>query len=321
MDDACYDSVDNVIVAVRGGRAYKCNPTTGAILLQTGTIALPDFSQLANGPATCCWDPVTAKVFCAAWNVGHYNKATETSVRSFWKIEPVSLAISNTYDFNTVFSGGTGIPSNQSALENGIAVMRAYNTKIYGVGWGVSAFNPAFSIFRFNPGSPTTSEFVQSGYQEYPSFCYGVVGGTNDVVFYNMQDANRIGWYDFTAASFGSNAIDGTKEKLAIEYAVTQNRLFCTDEFQLIYVYDNAGTYITTIDTGDSSFNGVNIAQNPYTEKIYVAGGASNSVAVINPATNALTMKTGFDLPWRFVFTPTKTFCVQQGAIGLKEVV
>lgn len=319
MDAACYDSVDNLIIGVRGGRVFQCDASSGAVLNQS------DYQQLGLGAATIVYDSGINRCYAACWNVGHYNVANFSSTRNFYKIIPNTLAVDGApISFETTFATTIGA----GALLAGIASMKNVSGVIYGLAWN-STINPQLCAIRFQASNLTIKTLASFGsIYGYPSFAYANVGG-NDRVYIACPDADNVQWWDFTASTSGSGGFDAGLGYVAIEFGGTY--LFVTRELQFIDVYDVTGAFQSalnlgniasgTINTGRSAFNGVNIRRNPYTGLIYVAGGADDSVFTIDPTLGVLSaVKLGFDLPFDFVFTPTKTFAVQQGSVPLKEV-
>lgn len=261
-----------------------------------------------------CWDSATNKCFAAAWNIGHYNVANFSGTRNIYRIIPNPLAVDVVQGFEALFS----VPIGYANLSAGVGALKAINGSIWGLGWN-GALHPTAAVFKFSP-TFTGPVFHQMADASYPSFAYAKIGGTNDNIFIASPDADDIEWWDFTANSFNQNAFDTTKGYMAIEYAPVQQMLYVTRELQFIDIYNTSGVFQSTVNTGRSGFNGVNIQLNPNDGLLYVAGGADNTVIVIDPSTNAVTIKTGYDLPWNFVFTPSAKFAVQQGATGLKLI-
>ena len=91
-----------------------------------------------------------------------------------------------------------------------------------------------------------------------------------------------------------------------------------------IYRCSTTPAEFSRFNLGRTDFNGIHLRRcpiGPNTGKLYAAGFSDNTVAVISPGVDSFVIRTGFDLPWDFVFTPSKVWCVQQGTVGLKEVV
>lgn len=311
MDSACYDSVNGNIIGVRGGRAYQCNATTGAV---NASPAPFDYQQLAFGQATVVF--ANNLCYAACMSTPHYDVAAFGTNRNFYRLNTLTLQPAQTFNFKTNF----GLPLNNAALESGLMVMRPFGTGIFAMGFK-SAVNPSLNLFNFSAIDPTTYSLVDIGFYGYPSFGIGVVGGET-FTFWARQDANTIASYGWGGTGFNENVADAGRGYYATEYAPVQNRVYVTREFQFIDVYDNATApnFILTIDTTRSTFNGVNIKFNSVDGLLYIAGGADNTVIVLNPAGNSFVVKTGFDLPFDFVFTPSKKFAVQLGSTPLKEI-
>lgn len=314
MDSACYDSTDQFILSVRGGRVFKCDATTGAVLSQL------DYSGLAPSGGQIVYDAGIGKCYASAWNIGHYDQAAFSSVRNLYRIVPGNLpSVPPTVDLVTPVANIFGAFAGSTALESGIAYMKNVSGEVYGVGWRQVA-GVRWSGFRFAANNLASFNFVNLGAGEfaYPSFAYGKVGGTNDVIFWTAPDQATVNSWDFTASASNASVVDATKGFLSLEFA--NNKLFVGEELQFIDIYNASLVYQSTVNTARVAFNPVNMRLNSNDNLLYIAGGADNTVIVLNPADNSFTVKTGFDLPWDFVFTPTKKFCVQQGTIGLKEI-
>ncbi len=315
MDDAafCSAAVGTPIIGVRGGQMYKCDPITGDVTSQA------DYSPLAFGRATCCYDAGTNRVFATSFNIGHFDSTNFSSAKNIYRINPTVTPPA--VDLIIPFAATFGATLNYAAAESGMARLKSSGGNIYGYGW-TGAIHPTLTVLRFQASAPGTfSTQQQSLIGSYPSFAQGVIGG-DDTMIWADQDACNIESWGFTSSTGSGVGLDNTRNRIAIEYDGVSGHLFVTAEFQFIYVYSLAGALITTIDTGRSTFNGVDILRNPNNGLIYVAGGSDNTVVIINPATNLIVgeVLAGYDHPCGFVFTTTTKFAVQQGAVPLKAV-
>lgn len=329
MDSACYASSDNLIIGVRGGRVYKANPITGEILSQS------DFAPVAFGASSIIYDSGVNRCFATAWNTNSHDFPNFRSTRTLYRITPSAVGCSTlgccndlTLNIQTLFTG-VGLPGFINGAESGIANMRALSGQIYGVGWS-GAINVEFSIFKFQANAPATNAFEPFSVDNNPQMCVADIGG-HDRVYVMDGSSGSVDYWDFFDSSFNTSAPDTSRGYNAIEYAVSTGVLYVCREYQFIDIYTtgvdgggNSPVYSgTTLDTGRSTFNGVNIRYNSFDGLLYVAGGADNTVIVINPAGPSIVPpnpRTGFDLPVDFVFTLTKKFAVQAGPVPLKEI-
>ncbi len=285
-------------------------------MIQTGTNTLPDFQQFALSPSSVVYDQGTNRCFAVCWNTASFDTSVSLGIRQITRIIPSSLAVDLTLDVTTMF--GTGFQL-YVFMQTGPGVLKTDGAgQIYGM--GSLDFQGTATLWRFQANNPLGSnEFHKFG-SEYLSFALATIAG-DQRLYYNAIAAQDVEWWNFTSSANSNGPLDAAHNRLAIEYAPTQGNFYMTEEFQFIDVYDNGGNFLLQINTGRTAFNGVNIQRNPHTDLLYVAGGADGSVIVLNPAGNTFTVKLGFDLPYNFVFTPTKTFAVQAGSVGLKEVV
>lgn len=309
MDSACYDSTNNLIIAVRGGRVYSCSPVTGAITAQS------DYSPLALSGASVVWDSGTNRCFAVAWNIGHNTGLNfEYPARNIYRIVPTTLVVDQTTPITSTFGLNLGY-----AIEYGLSHLVSSGGWIYGVGWSFPFGTFSSLVLRFSAANPAVNSVVTGIGPSYPYFAYVLSGGTNDRIYWNTQ-GTYVSYRDFTLSAGANGPGDSLRNRMAVDYAPSVNLLFFTDEYQYVYAYSLTGTFSATIDTGRATFNGVNIRYNPNDGLLYIAGGTDNTVVVLNPTTSTFVVKAGFDLPWDFVFTPTRSFCVQQGAVGLKQI-
>lgn len=318
MDSACYDSTDNIIIGVRGGRLFKCSATDGSVILQTGSALLPDYTQLSLGAACVCWDSGTNRCFATSWNQSRVDFVNFRKTQSIYRIVPSTLVIEASQDVDTLFNGTAfGIPGALTWIEAGIVNIRADGGNLYALAYFGNT-KPDLYFLRVSAtawGSPAAYNI--GGSTSSFSFAKGTRSGDDIVLAALPSIGNWLGYNWTTAAGLG-NA--GSYDVNCVEYDPGMDRVYAPEEFQFINVFTAAGVYSSTVNTGRSTFNGVNIRRNSNDGLLYIAGGNDNTVCVLNPVTNAFTIKTGFDLPWDFVFTPTKKFAVQQGSTPLKEV-
>lgn len=315
MDSAIYDSTDNIIIGVRGSRVYKCDPATGAVISQS------DYAPLGFGPANIVWDQGTNKCFASAWNTSHWDPANfGSALRYLYRIVPTTLTVDLISELVSTF----GLPNTVGPVFQGIVSMKNIGGTIFAIcpGYGaVTSDNVApLKFLASNLATHTAVNPGIAGTNDYPSMAYGNIGGHDVIFWYSMENTNSFQKYDFTSSAFSNIAQVDSNPRLALEYDSATGKLFITREFQFVDVFTTAGALSSTINTARANFNGVQIQRNPNDGLIYAAGGGDNTVAVITPATNAVTIKTGFDLPVNFVFTPAKKFAVQAGSSPLKEI-
>lgn len=331
MDQAVFDSTDNLIIGVRGGRVFKCNATTGAV------ISSADYSPLAFGPSSIVWDSGLNRCFSTSWNIGHYNfdNTKDIAVRNIYRIVPTTLAVDIVKDIYSMFTPGDGamMPPLLPGPACGFSAMRTSGGNIYATGWdGGAATGPEEVFFQISPDLTTVKNFIRMGSNAGSSFSPNNSMAVTGTRVFGVEVADAIYWWldfsDLTYATFGlSDNLANLQGMIALEYAPIQNKIFVTDEFQFVYVFNplfdplTPDPLLATINTGRSLFNGVSIRYNTNDQHLYIAGGADNVVIVMNPANNTFVVKTGFDLPCDFVFTPAHKFAVQHGSTPLKEIV
>ena len=338
MDSACYNSSDGFIYAVRGGRVFKINATSGAILAQS------DYDLRLRPGASIAYASVNNTLWAGGWNDPTSNQALGNAIpsayyfspRRMYKIAPSTLTVLQALDLDSNFPSGATPNAWDSAQQPlaGVQELKAVGSVIYGVFLGFQS-TPSATPIVFDPSNTASYTLGFSG---------GVAGQfavqpgnfvwAPDVTFPRIVKVNMTtGAYvnELDTWSGGSPATVHDFYPLAVEYSDETGDLFCTSQSVgapgdggFIYRLSVGLFEVAQLNTGRTNFAGVHLRRcpvGPNTGLLYGAGFGDNTVVVVNPTTNGMTVKTGFDLPYDFVFTPSKVWCVQQGTVALKEVV
>lgn len=113
--------------------------------------------------------------------------------------------------------------------------------------------------------------------------------------------------------------IDTTPHRpVGCEYAAGKVYAVCGDS-ELLRM-DNFGAGTFTVFTMGAGKKPIRLRYNAYDGLLYIPCPYSDTVMVFNPATEAITVVSGFASPIDVVFTPTKAWAVQSSSTGLREV-
>lgn len=317
-DDAVYSSAKDLIYAVRGPFAYMLDPTTGAQILRW------TFNPYAAcGLSQIDYDDTNGFPVAITWNDEQYVLDALTGAlcdKYFFYLDPDTLHVLSSPRFDQAL---VTIRNQYSKKAYGAHRIICDGGFGYGVGWIVNATatRPGPYKFRINPvGAAGIGGFVEfGGYSD----CARDKTGGRDYLWVTFQASNGLFSYNCAAYAMTLDAatVDHTKMFYAVAVDSITGFVYVTDVLRYVYKFDTNGNFVSTIDTGRAAFNGLRIQYNATDGKLYAAGAGDNTVAVIDPASaDAVTIKTGFDFPIDFVFTPTKSFAVQQGPQGLKEI-
>ncbi len=322
MDSATYDSTLQKIIASRGTRVYRCDANTGAVE------ATSDCPELGLGGSCVVYDSGLNQTFISAWNTAHYDVSLPGSVRNFYRVTTNPLAVGSPIPFGSTF--GLDAFALTASPAAGIMAMKNVGGQIYALGW--SSRNAEAYFLQFSAAVVGLNFNAAVGDYSYPSIAFAVVAGKR-TSFCTGPGGNEVISWNWDDSTGNNSTPDNTRGYVCLEYAV--NRIYVAREFQFIDIYDTALNYVATIDTMRTNFQATNMLLNPTDGLLYVAGGVDNTVLCVNP-NGGIPQTQGayppiagkfafspavFDLPWNLVFTTTKKFAVQQGAVGLNAFV
>jgi hypothetical protein len=182
---------------------------------------------------------------------------------------------------------------------------------------------------------------------------YGNAFQTEPITQRVLQQPGSQQWYTNTAGSPHATTsgnfdaygvcvfLPPASSQPALNFFFYYSILYITTRDGKVYYYATNTPYLATFDawnpitlpTSTVTPVAYHIRYNPFNGKIYVPDVAGNQVTVIAPnwaivpsqnytltVTNPITATyTGFDSPIDVVFTPSGSFAVQQGLVGLKQ--
>lgn len=343
MDAACYNTTDGAIYAVRGGRVFKIDAATGNI------VTSKDYNPRLLSGASIAYASANNTLWAGGWNDQTSNQTVGNAIpsssyfcpRSLHKIDPTSLNVIQNFDLDSFFPSAL-IPNlwdSKQYIQAGIRDMRSVGNRIFASidaadGGFVNVSNFQLMVDPTNVATYTLNN--QGATAGQPAVISQNEVWVPDTSFPGIQQVDTSG--SFTpAGSFLSTWNGGpapstanTWFPIAVEWSPEAGALFTTSQDvgspgdgSWIYRCSTAPAEVLRFNIGRTAFNGIRLRRcpiGPNVGKLYAAGFGDNTVCVITP-TNAFTIKTGFDLPIDFVFTPSKVWAVQQGSIPLKEVV
>ena len=348
MDAACFDNNDGFIYAVRGGRIFRANATTGVIVGQS------DYNNRLRSGASVCYDSGTDTLWAGGWNDPSSQRAVGNiiptssyfSPRSLSKITPATLAVAQEYDLDTIFPALSILDSSQQ-FPSGVVELRSVGAFVLAniVANDGGFFNMICYQIRFDPSNiatfTTNNGAINCGQIAYvgPTIWVPDVS-TPQIQEVDISADNTLGNTLATWAASGPPKTTETFFPIAVEYSPDSAKLYMTSQDvavpgngQFIYTSTTVPVERAKIDLGRAGFQGVHIRRcptGPATGLLFATGYGDNTVAVINPtagvilgvaANDGFIIKTGFDLPDEIVFTNAKVWAVQQGTVPFKEVV
>lgn len=312
LDSAVYEPGRDQIFGVRSGYVHQFNADTGA-LEQSARYFAP-----AYGDAHITYEPITDRLYVTHWfNYSNQSKFPVWQEKFIHRILPETLGVETFYQFDSSFFAGNG------EFREGPRQVFAAQGKIYGIfhrGAGFTSY-----VYEFDPG---TGLFNNASNENTGGYIRG------DVVYDSVTDSfwvlNETGATNYDRATMApTTSINLPANNIPKGFAYRDPYMyFVMAEFGTVLpqevkkkrVDDTGPT--TTIDMGIATMIPFNIKYNPVTDRLYVPTTLDNTVVVIDPNTDTVeSVKAGFDSPWDIVMTPTKTFAVQHGPEGLKEIV
>lgn len=326
LDNCIYEPVSGKIFASYGNYLYSyyANGIKETQVKYAGIVRPPTCIAVLNG-----------KVYVNAWHCpsGQQEHLTMGSnfpvephpYKGLWQINPVSLAIENHVDVNSVINHLDSYPN----WENGALSIVGANNQIYGVwtsGGGATAATTFHWLFRVDPLNIATWESLGSlsergGRRE-------VIGIGDSKVFFSSIWFNNMYWADWNnigGATFGDTSV-APHTPVGCVYSTVTSKVYvvCGDEIMLRL--DDWPTDTHThclLGAVKSDVTPTVIRENPYNGLLYIPCQEQDGVIVWSPATETGIWKNNsgaMSNPIDVCFTPTKTFVAQTVRQGLVEL-
>lgn len=324
IESAIFSSANNAIYGVRGQWVYKFNATTGKkeaeAVIGNDILGLSSICE-HNGTiyVSACWVQTSyPEIFPAPlpWRANH----------DIFTINPTTLAATNTDIWKTKQSSFDG--ETNSAFYGPIQIVSS-STLL----WGIIADGGGMNPFYVDPSAPlglkqrSVGNWTQAAGPAAGEIIYDSVNG---VAIYAKASDQIIDCYD-TSGGFPPTSIGGMDGTFNLNpnglcYCPSNDNIYAVDGTSILIsasvsdMLSIGGTNVP-VNTGEATANPRRIKYCPIDGMIYVPGWFSNSVIVINPATNTVVAtKTGFNLPIDCVFTGSRKFAVQNSSVGLREI-
>jgi len=310
LNNAVYEPGRGIIYAVRGGRIFSINATTGALLAYS-TFAVPDFDD-----AYVTYSPATDSLYASIWmNFPNTNNGDGKGGKFLYQINPDTLSVVNTYDIAAdQFSTSDG-----RSFSAGPRQLISIGNFIFGLFY-TEPTTLACYPFRFTPASGTF--LVNNSISVQDLFRTDLAYDSVNFKLWLPSAFGAVHGYAVSNLADSGVTLSLTLRGYGICYRPANSHAYVTMGNGVIRhrKTDNAAPTVQ-IDVGRPAATPYNIRYNSVDDRIYLPTWADNTVVVINPADDSFVVKTGFDAPFDVVFTPTKAFAVQHGNQGLKEIV
>jgi len=319
FDAAVFDAVNDQIIAVRGGYVFQCDKTTG----QIGNSAR--FAYPAGFGPSCLMlsGGVLYVGFCAEpmpGVVGTDPLLTLTWSKGIFLLNPATLATTDFIDLVDEL-GDDPHPS----FAYGPFKLGVLGGFIYCLS---RQFTDTCYFLVIDPGTNSVLGSQNFG-ESWGDFAADAGRGKLWVL---QQGGDRVDTFLWDGAAIDSGDIIVPSDVghstgrigMGIEYVPGADKLYIVQRTKTLIKADPANpanANVTTIDLVDANFSPLHARYNAVDELLYIPGGKSNSVAVLDPTDDSFDVVTGFDSPLDVVFTDAKAFAVQSGLVGLKEIV
>lgn len=322
FDAAVYVPSVAKIFATMGPYVCKCNSTTGAIE-STARVSSP-----LEGPCGITYHAATGFVYVSGWNgsSGIYYTLQRLE-RDIFPVNPTTMAVGVGLGIYALCGDAISADTSQGPMElksnGGSYIYFTWLAEGSGTGTFMKRVNPA------NLGGFAGYELL--GYGDSPNawIQFGLRVAANDTIYYMLASAHRVAFDELVGVDSGTlnyTADSATVLPTAVEYCNADTNTYCVGgNANLLKITSYGPDAYSVIDMsavfGASNPTPVHIRYNSVDGKLYIPCPASNQVLIYEPIGATWEVKTGFDSPFDAVFTPTKSFAVQKGPVGLMEIV
>ncbi len=312
------------IWGVRGPYVFKINSTTGALIIKAKT------DHEMNGPTCIAYDSVSDRLKIMGWNKCFPgitdNEAGPNSFFTYftlYTVNPSTLVV----DSSVMLSNTLGVGVGQTGTQTGTVSLKYMGAGAqYGL-WGIYRTDDYSALFRHVAGTAYTKKFSDDA-------CFGNIlndftwdgidslywsnSQTQEVMVFSMADNNPT-WTAFDTFNLWTGA--GSSIPFGVEVAPSTGDIYVGTQLGTVVrlAYAAGFSLISTCNTGVLGTI-YKIRYNPFDGLLYCSIFGQDTVAVVNPASNTLSgvVHTGYDSPWDFVFSSTKTWVIQGGNLGVK---
>lgn len=316
LEYAVYVGDTDKIYGMMGPYVVQFNATTGA------PESWERVSSPAQGPCGICYHAPTGKLYASVWlgHSGTWYTATRPE-RDIFPIDPATLAVGG--GLGVYGRGGSAFGSEGQGPE----FMLSDGTQYIYYAWHWYAGGTF--IGRVDPSAPASwaSDFdYGDDDMDFIQFCFD---GT--LLHFPRQSYNRVAYVNPATLAEDHLHIAAPDRSILMPLSVEWCALarytapyVVSASKWLMRVNDYATSDYTKWDISsvtDAAPRPQRIRYCPLDEKLYLASPSTDCITIFDPVTEAVTaVKTGFDAPHDLVFTNTKIWAVQRGAVGLKEV-
>lgn len=304
--------------AFGGGYVTKFSGTTGA------KISAARFSDRSFSGSCIAYESVSDRLVVGTWNEFGPWKGTAANVpgKGLWNINPSTMAVVPSGHFGQIPISVLDLTDTADGVwalvsTGGLVYMLVKSTNVTGT--TLASFNPSTNSFVAADGA-TYGSLEVPGALAVNSNGLVLISYVNEMTVWNLP--TPIANTPIFDVTYGVGIIPAGTPGLS---------RIATDGTGHVYAVDQSADVIKTaadltgaarLSVGDATARYFGIAYNSVDGFVYLANPTTNTVAIWNTSTDTLVaIKTGFDTPIGFCFTPNKKWAVQQGAVGLKEII
>ena len=318
LDAAIYEPATGKIFGVRGQWLFQFNATTGHY---EQSLRFCDDSASPTSLTV-----ISGTLYIATWNIPNvdFHTSHPSPPGDIYIVNALTFAITGQFNFQTVLGAGWSMYGFRSINTNGTRLMFA----------GFNQADPLVqTVFSVNPSN-------------IPGYTYANSGGwINDSAYDSVND---LFWAPDTRYplfyAFNNDVSNWSWDTglihtpTGVTHNVAQAKVYCVcgnryllraTALDALPMAWGPKFVVTNLDTGLATINPFrlksvnNLPGNPYNGNLLIPTWKTNQVLVWNPASDLaadMVIKTGFTAPIDIVNTPTKSFAVQTGLVGLKEI-
>lgn len=316
LNSASYDAARNKIYAVRGGYVLRFDGSTG---VREASARYATSQKVCLGDESYCWyDSVLDVIWANIWRGTWDANASITDV-ALVKINPTTLAVVTEYSLTS------DIADSITEIAAGPRQIQTDGSNLYfsavGAGGGLSSYS---AIYLYDANNIPASWLQNGSYGGNRMWAqFDLANG----VLYQCDVGNLRRVREVNKTTLATTGVQSAQLAIGrfiygICWSPSNSRIYACTKTRYIHKLEMGGAQAALeIDTGRANATPHNIRYNANDGLIYCPLYSDNTVVVIDPSTDAVTVKTGFDSPWDCVFSTTKKWALQHGPQGLKEIV
>lgn len=319
LTSAVYVSTTDRIYGMMGPYVVKINPSTGKPE-QYARVC----SKTSYGPCYIDYNYANDTLYVSVWNCPNRPWYEKNNAKDIYPVNPTTMAVGSGLGLvNSPLPNGAGNGGGSYGASEGprfIKYIGGPGTQFIYFVWH---YNHDWMINRVDVANPNVGRWITTN--AYDASCIWQFGYGGGYIWYGSTDDTRLYgrvWNNFASRVYCDldpgdyNVITG----IAAEYSTINSKPYYVSGNRWLTVVDDFDFNLYTKHDLGANTDPIHLRYHDARSKLFIPSPGTNEVILFDPAGGPTLRQDGFDSPIDIVITPTETWAVQLGAVGLRKV-